>query len=273
MWIMFCMTGRIHHHWTTMFGEGLRVTMSPSSQYSNLSGLNLDGEISPAVGDLKDLLTFDLRGNRLSMQIPDEIGDCSLLRSLDLSFNEIYGDIPFSFSKLKQLQALGLRGNNLVGVLSPDMCQLTGLWCLDLSYNELTGEIPFNIEFLQVATLSLQGNWLSEKIPSVIGLMQALAVFDLSCNTLSGPIPPILGNLTYRNCNLAIVAVAAEGHRHYTPIRSPLKHRHYDTRLSQLTDNHHHPADDITWRQLSLPWCYRHHQICVHNPPLPSISP
>ncbi|XP_028118957.1 uncharacterized protein LOC114316503 [Camellia sinensis] len=27
--------------------------------------------------------------------------------------------------------------------------------------------------------------------------MQALAVLDLSCNILSGPIPPILGNLTY----------------------------------------------------------------------------
>uniref|UniRef100_A0A2N9ET46 Protein kinase domain-containing protein n=1 Tax=Fagus sylvatica TaxID=28930 RepID=A0A2N9ET46_FAGSY len=187
----------------------------------NLSGLNLDGEISPAIGDLKFLLTIDLRANRLSGQIPDEIGDCSSLISLDLSFNEIDGDIPFSISKLKQLEFLGLRGNKLVGTLSPDMCQLTGLWyfdvrnnsltgsipqnignctafqVLDLSYNQLTGEIPFNIGFLQVATLSLQGNRLTGQIPSVIGLMQALAVLDLSSNMLSGPIPPILGNLTY----------------------------------------------------------------------------
>ncbi|KAA8546248.1 hypothetical protein F0562_003013 [Nyssa sinensis] len=235
----------------------------------NLSGLNLDGEISPAIGELKDLLSIDLRGNRLSGQIPDEIGDCLSLKSLDLSFNELYGDIPFSISKLKQLeylilknnqligpipstlsqipnlkvldlaqnklngeiprllywnevlQYLGLRGNNLVGTLSPDMCQLTGLWyfdvrnnsltgsipqnignctafqVLDLSYNQLTGEIPFNIGFLQVATLSLQGNRFLGQIPSVIGLMQALAVLDLSCNILSGAIPPILGNLTY----------------------------------------------------------------------------
>ncbi|XP_072979647.1 LRR receptor-like serine/threonine-protein kinase ER2 [Typha angustifolia] len=235
----------------------------------NLSGLNLDGEISPAIGNLKSLVSIDLKANRLSGQIPDEIGDCSSLKSLDLSFNNIYGDIPFSISKLKQLetlilknnqligpipstlsqipnlkildlaqnklsgeiprliywnevlQYLGLRGNNLEGTLSPDMCQLTGLWyfdvknnsltgsipqsignctsfqVLDLSYNQLTGEIPFNIGFLQVATLSLQGNKFSGLIPSVIGLMQALAVLDLSCNLLSGPIPPILGNLTY----------------------------------------------------------------------------
>ncbi|KAF4375781.1 hypothetical protein F8388_014503 [Cannabis sativa] len=237
----------------------------------NLSSLNLDGEISPAIGNLKSVQNIELKGNRLSGQIPDEIGDCSSLINLDLSFNELSGDIPFSISKLKQLvflilknnkligpipstlsqipnlkildlaqnnlsgeiprllywnevlQYLGLRGNNLVGTLSPDICQLTGL---DLSYNQLTGEIPFNIGFLQVATLyvlvvfvssfvldnvvistrfemgifvcrSLQGNRLSGHIPSVIGLMQALAVLDLSSNMLSGPIPPILGNLTY----------------------------------------------------------------------------
>ncbi|KAI5393545.1 LRR receptor-like serine/threonine-protein kinase ERECTA isoform X1 [Lathyrus oleraceus] len=235
----------------------------------NLSGLNLDGEISPSIGNLKSLVSIDLKENRLSGQIPDEIGDCSLLQDLDLSFNEIRGDIPYSISKLKQLenlilknnqligpipstlsqipnlknldlaqnnlsgeiprliywnevlQYLGLRGNNLVGSLSPDMCQLTALWyfdvrnnsltgsipenignctsfqVLDLSYNQLTGEVPFNIGFLQIATLSLQGNKLSGHIPSVLGLMQALAVLDLSCNMLTGSIPPILGNLTY----------------------------------------------------------------------------
>ncbi|KAF5959902.1 hypothetical protein HYC85_001111 [Camellia sinensis] len=44
---------------------------------------------------------------------------------------------------------------------------------------------------------SLQGNRLTGKIPEVIGLMQALAVLDLSENELVGPIPPILGNLSY----------------------------------------------------------------------------
>lgn len=235
----------------------------------NLSGLNLEGEISAAIGSLQRLVSIDLKSNGLSGQIPDEIGDCSLLETLDLSSNNLEGDIPFSMSKLKHLenlilknnklvgvipstlsqlpnlkildlaqnklsgeipnliywnevlQYLGLRSNSLEGSLSPDMCQLTGLWyfdvknnsltgaipetignctsfqVLDLSNNHLTGEIPFNIGFLQVATLSLQGNKFSGPIPSVIGLMQALAVLDLSFNELSGPIPSILGNLTY----------------------------------------------------------------------------
>ncbi|KAL6911574.1 hypothetical protein ACP4OV_000379 [Aristida adscensionis] len=235
----------------------------------NLSGFNLGGEISPAIGSLKSVVSIDLKSNGLSGQILDEIGGCLSLQTLDLSSNNLEGDIPFSISKLKQLenlilknnqlvgvipstlsqlpnlkildlaqnrlsgaipnliywnevlQYLGLRSNNLEGSLCPDMCQLTGLWyfdvknnsltgtipeaignctsfqVLDLSNNQLTGEIPFNIGFLQVATLSLQGNTFSGPIPSVIGLMQALAVLDLSFNELSGPIPSIFGNLTY----------------------------------------------------------------------------
>ncbi|CAL5193883.1 unnamed protein product [Lathyrus oleraceus] len=63
----------------------------------NLSGLNLDGEISPSIGNLKSLASIDLKENRLSGQIPDEIGDCSLLQDLDLSFNEIRGIYHIQF--------------------------------------------------------------------------------------------------------------------------------------------------------------------------------
>ncbi|EMS68149.1 LRR receptor-like serine/threonine-protein kinase ERECTA [Triticum urartu] len=220
----------------------------------NLSGFNLGGEISPAIGDLKSGVSIDFQSSGLSGQIPDEIGDCSSLKMLcripsdlykNLSSNNLEGDIPFSISKLKHLENLILKNNQLVGVIPSTLSQLPNLkildlaqnklsgeiprliyWSevlqyfdvknnslmgtipdtignctsfqvLDLSYNHLTGEIPFNIGFLQVATLSLQRNNFSGPIPTVIGLMQALAVLDLSLNQLSGPIPSILGNLTY----------------------------------------------------------------------------
>ncbi|KAF9614675.1 hypothetical protein IFM89_019803 [Coptis chinensis] len=201
----------------------------------NLSNLNLGGEISPSIGDLRNLQSIDLKGNHLTGQIPDEIGNCGDLRTLDLSGNLLYGDIPFSISKLKQLEELNLknnqltgpipstlsqipnlknldvRGNNLTGTIPDNIGNCTSFEILDISYNQITGEIPYNIGFLQVATLlmywlfiavnatrrSLQGNRLSGKIPEVIGLMQALAVLDLSENELVGPIPPILGNLSY----------------------------------------------------------------------------
>ncbi|VAI50118.1 unnamed protein product [Triticum turgidum subsp. durum] len=90
-----------------------------------------------------------------------------------------------------------MKNNSLMGTIPDTIGNCTSFQVLDLSYNHLTGEIPFNIGFLQVATLSLQRNNFSGPIPTVIGLMQALAVLDLSLNQLSGPIPSILGNLTY----------------------------------------------------------------------------
>nr|GLL37946.1 LRR receptor-like serine/threonine-protein kinase ERECTA [Ipomoea trifida] len=183
----------------------------------NLSGLNLDGEISPAIGQLKSLVSIDLKQNRLSGQIPDEIGDCSSLINLDLSFNELFGDIPFSISKLKQLETLilknneligpipstlsqipnlkvlGLRGNNLVGTLSPDMCQLTGLWYFDVRNNSLTGSIPREIgNCTAFQVLDLSYNKLTGEIPFNIGFLQ-VATLSLQGNRLSGKIPSVIG--------------------------------------------------------------------------------
>ncbi|EEE65279.1 hypothetical protein OsJ_20503 [Oryza sativa Japonica Group] len=163
----------------------------------NLSGLNLGGEISPAVGRLKGIVSIDLKSNGLSGQIPDEIGDCSSLKTLILKNNQLIGVIPSTLSQLPNLKILDLAQNKLSGEIPRLIYWNEVLQYLDLSYNKLSGSIPFNIGFLQVATLSLQGNMFTGPIPSVIGLMQALAVLDLSYNQLSGPIPSILGNLTY----------------------------------------------------------------------------
>ncbi|KAJ6924260.1 hypothetical protein NC652_017520 [Populus alba x Populus x berolinensis] len=125
----------------------------------NLSGLNLEGEISPAIGNLKDLTSVDLKGNRLSGQIPDEIGDCSSLQDLDLSFNEINGDIPFSISKLKQLELLVLKNNQLIGPIPLTLSQIPNLKVLDLAQNRLSGEIPRLLYWNEVLQyLGLRGN-------------------------------------------------------------------------------------------------------------------
>ncbi|KAK2989435.1 hypothetical protein RJ640_018753 [Escallonia rubra] len=95
----------------------------------------------------------------------------------DLSFNELYGDVPFSISKLKQLEGLDVRNNSLTGTIPQDIGNCTAFQVLDLSYNKLTGDIPFNIGFLQVATLELNDNQLSGWIPPELGKLTDL--FDL----------------------------------------------------------------------------------------------
>ncbi|XP_050217980.1 LRR receptor-like serine/threonine-protein kinase ERECTA [Mercurialis annua] len=163
----------------------------------NLSGLNLDGEISPSIGNLKDLVSIDLRGNRLSGQIPDEIGDCSSLKSLDLSFNEIYGDIPFSVSKLKQLEFLILKNNQLIGPIPSTLSQIPNLKVLDLAQNRLSGEIPRLIYWNEVLQyLGLRGNNLVGTISPDMCQLTGLWYFDVRNNSLTGRIPENIGNCT-----------------------------------------------------------------------------
>ncbi|XP_073129562.1 LRR receptor-like serine/threonine-protein kinase ERECTA [Henckelia pumila] len=163
----------------------------------NLSGLNLDGEISPAIGQLRSLLSIDLRANMISGQIPDEIGDCSALRSLDLSFNELYGDIPFSISKLKQLENLILKNNQLIGPIPSTLSQIPNLKILDLAQNKLSGEIPRLIYWNEVLQyLGFRGNNLQGTLSPDMCQLTGLWYFDVRNNSLSGTIPDSIGNCT-----------------------------------------------------------------------------
>ncbi|XP_050365678.1 LRR receptor-like serine/threonine-protein kinase ERECTA [Argentina anserina] len=163
----------------------------------NLSSLNLEGEISPAIGNLKGLQSIDLRANRLSGQIPDEIGDCSSLRYLDLSFNEINGDIPFSISKLKQLESIMLKNNQLIGPLPSTLSQIPNLKMLDLAQNNLSGEIPRLIYWNEVLQyLGLRGNNLVGKLSPDMCQLTGLWYFDVRNNSLTGSIPQNIGNCT-----------------------------------------------------------------------------
>ncbi|CAD6339909.1 unnamed protein product [Miscanthus lutarioriparius] len=185
----------------------------------NLSGLNLEGEISQPSAASKASSPFKWA----IRQIPDEIGDCSSLKTLDFSFNNLDGDIPFSISKLKHLENLILKNNQLIGAIPSTLSQLPNLKILDLAQNKLTGEIPRLIYWNELPTnlisdvknnsltgvipdtignctsfqvLDLSYNRFTGPIPFNIGFLQ-VATLDLSYNQLSGPIPSILGNLTY----------------------------------------------------------------------------
>ncbi|KAF5935709.1 hypothetical protein HYC85_026838 [Camellia sinensis] len=151
----------------------------------NLKNNQLTGPIPSTLTQIPKLKTLDLARNQLIGEIPRLI-----------YWNEV---LQYLFTLDKLLVRLssggnyvcrGLRGNSLTGTLSPDMCQLTGLCdvrgnnltgtipdnignctsfeILDISYNQISGEIPYNIGFLQVATLSLQGNRLTGKIPEEV---------------------------------------------------------------------------------------------------------
>ncbi|CAL9076830.1 unnamed protein product [Musa acuminata var. zebrina] len=163
----------------------------------NLSNLNLGGEISPAVGEIKNLQSIDLKGNQLTGQIPDEIGDCVALKYLDLSGNALYGDIPFLLSKLKQLEELNLKNNKLTGPIPSTLSQIPNLKTLDLAQNQLTGEIPRLIYWNEVLQyLGLRGNSLTGNLSPDMCQLTGLWYFDVRGNNLTGTIPESIGNCT-----------------------------------------------------------------------------
>ncbi|PIN11810.1 Serine/threonine protein kinase [Handroanthus impetiginosus] len=163
----------------------------------NLSNLNLGGEISSAIGDLRSLQSLDLQGNKLTGQIPDEMGNCVSLFLLDLSDNLLEGDIPFSISKLKQLELLNLKNNQLTGPIPSTLTQIPNLKTLDLARNQLIGEIPRLIYWNEVLQyLGLRGNMLTGTLSSDMCQLTGLWYFDVRGNNLTGTIPDNIGNCT-----------------------------------------------------------------------------
>ncbi|KAK8602033.1 hypothetical protein V6N12_051855 [Hibiscus sabdariffa] len=94
-------------------------------------------------GNILDYMTgIDLSYNRLTGQIPPELGNLNELHSLNLSHNSLTGFIPSSFSKLKQIESLDLSYNKLSGIIPIQMMELNSLAVFNVSYNNLSGNIP-----------------------------------------------------------------------------------------------------------------------------------
>ncbi|OAY83817.1 Receptor-like protein 12 [Ananas comosus] len=88
------------------------------------------------------LKIMDLSENNLSGQIPEEIVALAILRSLNLSGNHLTGMIPERLGDMRSLESLDLSLNELQGAIPQSLSALTFLNSLNLSYNNLSGRIP-----------------------------------------------------------------------------------------------------------------------------------
>ena len=116
---------------------------------------------------------------------------------LNLSENQLVGEIPPELGNLASLQELYLHDNELSGEIPSELGNLAGLQALYLYENQLSGEIPSELGSLtNLQVLSLSQNQLSGEIPSELGNLAGLQELDLSENQLSGEVPSVLGSLT-----------------------------------------------------------------------------
>ncbi|CAA0841656.1 receptor like protein 25 [Striga hermonthica] len=101
---------------------------------------------------------IDLSMNNLSGDIPREITSLVELISLNLSRNNLTGSIPDNIGNMKQLESLDFSMNSLSGKIPSSMSIMTSLSYLNLSYNHLTGRIPQSTQIGSFNESSFIGN-------------------------------------------------------------------------------------------------------------------
>ncbi|KAG6493582.1 hypothetical protein ZIOFF_048574 [Zingiber officinale] len=164
---------------------------------------SLHGTIPTAIASIKSLQLLDLSSNRLDGNIPSSLGNLSAM-AVYFSTDSLYGNkvhnerlvITMKGSsyvytdKLRLVRSLDLSNNNLSGEIPNELTDLLGLRFLNLSMNHLTGKIPEKIGAItQLESLDLSMNNLAGEIPTSLSALSSLAYLNLSHNNLSGRIP------------------------------------------------------------------------------------
>ncbi|GFQ03191.1 probable LRR receptor-like serine/threonine-protein kinase rfk1 [Phtheirospermum japonicum] len=147
--------------------------------------------------------------NRLSGEIPKELGNITSLTYLNLEGNQFSGAIPPDIGILRNLKTLILSSNRLVGRLPTSFSNLTNLIDFRINDNKLSGRIPEFIQnWKQLAKLEMLASGLEGPVPLNISLLNMLQ--DLRISELKGPSQefPVLRSTTglvtliLRNCNI-----------------------------------------------------------------------
>ncbi|XP_030950077.1 protein BRASSINOSTEROID INSENSITIVE 1-like [Quercus lobata] len=107
---------------------------------------------------LRIVVIMDLSYNQITGNIPSIIGAFESLSYLNMSKNSFQGNIPQSFGQLRGMDQLDLSNNNISGTIPKSLETLPYLKYLNLSLNRLSGEIPSTGPFANFTAESFLGN-------------------------------------------------------------------------------------------------------------------
>ncbi|XP_021287642.1 receptor-like protein 12 [Herrania umbratica] len=129
-----------------------------SGGYSYSIDITIKGVEIELVKIFIKLTVIDLSNNELQGEIPEVIGKLDSLKQLNLSHNNLNGCIPTSMGNLTALESLDLSSNKLVGKIPEQLTSLGSLEVLNLSQNQLIGPIPEGKQFNTFGNGSYAGN-------------------------------------------------------------------------------------------------------------------
>ncbi|CAN6214856.1 unnamed protein product [Urochloa humidicola] len=181
--------------------------------YNNFSSDDENTNLEPFFASLVNCTGLQLLGleaNGIGGKIPPIVGNLTLRAieqndyrisgspiEFDLSINKLKGPIPSEIFHLQRIIALNLSHNQISGEIPKSIGRAQELRYIDVSYNDLEGPIPETLSNLtELEELVLGNNRISGEIPKSIGLAEGLCFIDLSYNCLHGVMPDTLFNLT-----------------------------------------------------------------------------
>ncbi|XP_021730412.1 probable LRR receptor-like serine/threonine-protein kinase At4g36180 [Chenopodium quinoa] len=166
---------------------------------------------------MKSLQVLNLGGNGFSHVengIWEILGNLCNFIHLDLSYNQIREilELPVNISRCisYSLESLDLSGNNIMGNLPSILGQLTNLKQLDFSYNKLSGEIPDCLgQLTEIEYLDISSNFIQGQVSlSHLGSLSKLSYLDMSYNNVSLDVnsnwlpPSQLNKFRMASCNI-----------------------------------------------------------------------
>ena len=136
----------------------------------------------------------------IPMSIPESVGNLSSLTELNLN-GGAYARIPTSIGRLKNLQTLRLDSlfYDSSATIPTEIGSLTNLKTLKLNadHDVSLGTIPTEIgKLLNLTTISLRESACTGQLPSELGLLNKLSLFNVrGSHRISGTIPKEMANL------------------------------------------------------------------------------
>ncbi|PIN09231.1 Leucine-rich repeat (LRR) protein associated with apoptosis in muscle tissue [Handroanthus impetiginosus] len=109
---------------------------------SNSARIMWKGKMAEYAKAFRLLTLIDLSSNNLTGEIPVEVTSLVGLLAFNLSRNNLVGTIPRDIGRLELLNFLNLFENNLSGRIPPTLSQLCHLGMLNLSFNNFLDEMP-----------------------------------------------------------------------------------------------------------------------------------
>ncbi|XP_048490521.1 probable LRR receptor-like serine/threonine-protein kinase RFK1 isoform X3 [Beta vulgaris subsp. vulgaris] len=173
------LSGGIPVEWTSMHLNSISLLVN-----------RLSGEIPKELGNISNLTALNLGDNQFTGKVPDELGNLMNLKMLVLSSNHLSGTLPQTLARLKNLTDLEMHASGLQGPIPSAISSLNGLTELRISdiYGS-TQEFPDLRNMPGLVRLVLRNCNIAGEFPPYLWKMKYIKMLDVSFNNLVGEIP------------------------------------------------------------------------------------